>query len=412
MYEGNENYIFISYSHKDIDRIRPVIEWLEKSDYRIWYDDGIHTESEWPEAVANHLNECFVFMPFISQNYMDSQNCVRELHFAVSKAKQFITVLLGDVTLTPAVEMQIGITKAIHMDIFTDEMFFNSLQLSNALKSCAYGSNTQGAYTGLDELVSQSFEAVCTDKKKRKGRIAVAVLACIAAAVALMFAIPRTRTLIIGKIHEIENKKVMQDAANEEITDPDTLKWLGDIFYYQDKDYAKALEKYSKAFEYKTPDSYCAMGVLYRDGLAVEKDLDKAEKYLLEAYELGSEQAVFELGDFYNWAAEDRIDYEKAFKYYSEAVDNHIQEIWADYHLGVFYRDGTGVKKDYGKAIDYLKKASALGNSQADVEMGFMYLNGEGVECDTSKALEYFKKAADAGNEDGKVLYQNMKTDN
>ncbi|MBR3638779.1 MAG: toll/interleukin-1 receptor domain-containing protein [Lachnospiraceae bacterium] len=40
-YEGKENYIFVSYSHMDMDRVMPVVrQWMENG-YRVWYDDGI-----------------------------------------------------------------------------------------------------------------------------------------------------------------------------------------------------------------------------------------------------------------------------------------------------------------------------------------------------------------------------------
>ena len=34
-YSGNEPYLFISYSHKDIDAVIPVIEFLQGKGFRI-----------------------------------------------------------------------------------------------------------------------------------------------------------------------------------------------------------------------------------------------------------------------------------------------------------------------------------------------------------------------------------------
>ena len=45
-YEGTENYIFVSYTHKDSEAVFSVIERLHKRGYRIWYDDGIAPGSE------------------------------------------------------------------------------------------------------------------------------------------------------------------------------------------------------------------------------------------------------------------------------------------------------------------------------------------------------------------------------
>ncbi|MBO4839226.1 MAG: toll/interleukin-1 receptor domain-containing protein [Lachnospiraceae bacterium] len=45
-YEGGRPYIFISYAHKDCDKVIPVLEDLNRRGYRVWYDDGIEPGSE------------------------------------------------------------------------------------------------------------------------------------------------------------------------------------------------------------------------------------------------------------------------------------------------------------------------------------------------------------------------------
>ena len=45
VYEGDENYIFVSYCHQDKDRVLPVIKRLSENGARIWYDRGIHPGS-------------------------------------------------------------------------------------------------------------------------------------------------------------------------------------------------------------------------------------------------------------------------------------------------------------------------------------------------------------------------------
>lgn len=45
-YKGSDPYIFISYSHKDIDRVFPIIRMLQDDSYRVWYDDGVDPGTE------------------------------------------------------------------------------------------------------------------------------------------------------------------------------------------------------------------------------------------------------------------------------------------------------------------------------------------------------------------------------
>ena len=54
-YNGNAPYLFVSYAHKDAERVLPFIEELDRNNYRLWYDAGINVGTNWPEVVASHL---------------------------------------------------------------------------------------------------------------------------------------------------------------------------------------------------------------------------------------------------------------------------------------------------------------------------------------------------------------------
>lgn len=107
-YEGNENYIFISYSHKDTEQAFQVMESLQKEGYRIWYDDGIVPGSEWPENIAQHLNNAAMVMALITPNSMESHNCRREINFALAKMKPFLSVVLEPTEMSLGMEMQLS----------------------------------------------------------------------------------------------------------------------------------------------------------------------------------------------------------------------------------------------------------------------------------------------------------------
>ena len=91
-YEGPEKYIFISYAHKDSDRVLRILEKMTEAGYRIWYDDGIAPGSEWPEDIAAHLDGCAVFLAFVSNISATKAENV-EIRFAenVSKAMNVTT---------------------------------------------------------------------------------------------------------------------------------------------------------------------------------------------------------------------------------------------------------------------------------------------------------------------------------
>ena len=46
-YEGDEPYLFLSYSHKDSEKAGKIIRVLKKNGFRVWYDEGITPGAEW-----------------------------------------------------------------------------------------------------------------------------------------------------------------------------------------------------------------------------------------------------------------------------------------------------------------------------------------------------------------------------
>jgi TonB family protein len=66
--------------------------------------------------------------------------------------------------------------------------------------------------------------------------------------------------------------------------------------------------------------------------------------------------------------------------------------------LGLMYRDGLGVAKDYAEARDWFSIAEGKGNAAASNEMGWLYQNGWGVAQNYNVALREYRESADAGN--------------
>lgn len=136
-YEGNDPYIFISYSHKDTDRVMPVIRALTDAGYRVWYDEGIDPGSEWPESIAQHLNGSDVCIYFISENSLKSSNCKREVNFALSKEKGFLSIVLEPVQMSLGLELQIATYMSlIRYKYSSEQQFLNKLLNVDILKPC------------------------------------------------------------------------------------------------------------------------------------------------------------------------------------------------------------------------------------------------------------------------------------
>ena len=136
-YEGPEKYIFISYAHKDSDRVLRILEKMTEAGYRIWYDDGIAPGSEWPEDIAAHLDGCAVFLAFVSNNSIASANCRREVTFALSRQKDFLGIVLEPTQMSLGMEMQLSAQQCIlRQNYRREEDFVNKIFSCPDLDCC------------------------------------------------------------------------------------------------------------------------------------------------------------------------------------------------------------------------------------------------------------------------------------
>ena len=136
-YEGKLPYVFISYAHSDEDRVFEIVSELDKQGCRVWYDEGITPGSEWPEDVASHLNNAAMLMAFVSNNSMKSENCRREINFALSKNKPFLSVVLEQTDMPLGMEMQLSAHRSIlRYNYATWEDFIGNILKCPSLAPC------------------------------------------------------------------------------------------------------------------------------------------------------------------------------------------------------------------------------------------------------------------------------------
>ena len=123
-YEGTQPYIFVSYAHKNDAAVLEIIGTLQSRGFRVWYDEGIEAGSEWPESIASHLERAQLVLAFLSPAYLQSDNCRKEMHYALTKKKPVINVYLEQTELSPGMEMQIGNLFALMKYTYPSEEYF------------------------------------------------------------------------------------------------------------------------------------------------------------------------------------------------------------------------------------------------------------------------------------------------
>lgn len=122
-----------------------------------------------------------------------------------------------------------------------------------------------------------------------------------------------------------------------------------------------------------------------------------ANELYLRAYKLGNFAATIFLGMIFEHGKDVAINYEKAFKYYQEGVNNDIEECYA--RLGILYLEGHGVEQNYQKALDCFYKGRELGDVYyCCLWLGYMHENGLGVKQNKLLALKLYQASAFKGN--------------
>lgn len=154
-YEGTLPYLFVSYAHKNDAAVLEIISTLQSRGFRVWYDEGIEAGSEWPESIASHLERAQLVLAFLSPAYLRSDNCRKEMHYALTKRKPVINVYLEPTELSPGMEMQIGNLFALMKYTYPSEEYFYDKLFSAELLDA-------GKFAGVEtaEMIDPSGQTV------------------------------------------------------------------------------------------------------------------------------------------------------------------------------------------------------------------------------------------------------------
>jgi TolB-like protein len=113
-YSGDQPYVFVSYSHLDEKLVFAEIRWLQDQGIHVYYDEGIAPGSEWSDALAGAIKNCRQFVYFITPRSVDSENCRRELNFAIAENRQVLAVHLRETVVPDGIRLNLDNRQAVH----------------------------------------------------------------------------------------------------------------------------------------------------------------------------------------------------------------------------------------------------------------------------------------------------------
>ena len=121
-YQGDDPYLFVSYSHDDSELVYPEIERFHNDKCNIWYDEGIPSGERWQEEVENALINSSLFIVFISRNSVASPNVRNEISLAIKKRIDIIPIYLESTNLEGhGLGLQIESIQSIYKHRMSDE---------------------------------------------------------------------------------------------------------------------------------------------------------------------------------------------------------------------------------------------------------------------------------------------------
>ena len=153
-------------------------------------------------------------------------------------------------------------------------------------------------------------------------------------------------------------------------------------------------------------ESLFNLGLIYRDGLYVTRDVNKAIDYFQLSSDQNYSKAQLKLGNIYFHGEYVKCDIEKAIHYYRLAANQSNPK--AQLILGFIYYEGKYVKFDISTAIHYFSLASSQNNSKAQFILGTIYEEGLYVMQNLNKAIYYYSLSADQNYSDAQFNLANI----
>lgn len=110
-YTGDEPYLFISYSHRDTEKVYAMLDMLYERRYRIWYDESCETGNDFRDELRHRIEKCAAVVLFVSDASMTSPFCGMEIIVARENGKRIFPVYVDeDVSVPPAFQILLSNT--------------------------------------------------------------------------------------------------------------------------------------------------------------------------------------------------------------------------------------------------------------------------------------------------------------
>lgn len=129
-YSGDEPYVFVSYAHDDANTVYPEMQWLHDQGFNVWYDEGISPGTAWRNELAESIMGAGLFLFFVTPRSVISDNCEKEVDFAIDHHIPVVSVHLQQTELPSGMELTLSSIQGIMKYDFPDQAYREKLLAS------------------------------------------------------------------------------------------------------------------------------------------------------------------------------------------------------------------------------------------------------------------------------------------
>ena len=352
--------LFISYSRKDFNEVRILIEALKNAipSLNFWFDiDGVESGDEFEDRIITAIDNSSYVLFALSDNSLKSSWTKDEIVYARNTDKKIIPVLLKGAKLKGWFLFKFGRIDCVDV---TDNLQFDKL-----IKNLS-------SWTNKKTIEFPSGEKHPIDN-----------------------AIPSKP--IENKVIKHSSQNLNQNSRSRSFSIDECIRKA--MAFDGVNNYAEAFKWYYQAAEQGDAFAQHKLAVRYEYGLGASSSKSDAVKWYRLAAEQGHDAAIARLKELgcMELSVDERVrkamafdsvnNYVEAFKWYYQAAEQG--DALAQYKLAVRYEYGLGVSSSKSDAVKWYRLAAEQGNNDAIArlkELGCMELSVD--EC-TRKAIAF-----------------------
>ena len=161
---------------------------------------------------------------------------------------------------------------------------------------------------------------------------------------------------------------------------------------FDERSFEEAFDIYNQCAGGGDNLSKCRMGMMYYEGLGVEKRPIKAFKLIEESYDPDCPETVFQLGKCHFEGIGTPVNMELGFEMIISAAEAGHPP--AENYIAALYFDGEYVDEDVNKGMSWLNKAVNHENPKALYNMGNLLYSGKHVGMNRPRAIKMWTRSS------------------